>query len=128
MKYFTFVVLACLCVCGCSSTSSSVGANSGGNSFSAEGFVSISQITVSDVKSGSYSPELKSIFVSGKFMTLLKDANFLSYDKKQQSSIFNASSTTTQEQLVIQVGKNGNLQDVVQQLAVMTSSNKEPVD
>lgn len=81
-----------------------------------DGIVTVNEIVLTSPETGTYTPEIKSIFISGKFLSLLKDANFISYDRKSTASTFNASAVTTTETLVIQTAKNSDLSAVVEQL------------
>lgn len=121
-----FITLICffILLTGCNSVENGQAKSSDTFSVSADGFVSVAKISTSDPSSGNYTPELKSVFVTGKFVTLLKDVNFLSYDKKQQSSIFNSSSATVHEQIIIQTGNKESLSNIVEQLTLLTTHNE----
>lgn len=79
----------------------------------ADGFVAVNKITVTDPASSSVTPELKSVFVSGKFLSLLQNANFLSYDRRKSSSTFNSSAVTESESLIIQTADPGKIAEIL---------------
>lgn len=84
-----------------------------GKSIVGDGFVALSKITVSDPETGSVTPEIKTLIVNGKVQTILRDANLLTYTRNSSASMFNASSTTTAEQLTISLPKGGSMDAVV---------------
>lgn len=79
----------------------------------ADGFVAVNKITVTDPAASSVTPELKSVFVSGKFLSLLQNANFLSYDRRESSSTFNSSAVTKSESLIIQTADPGKIAEIL---------------
>lgn len=88
----------------------------------ADGFVAVNKITVTDPASSSVTPELKSVFVSGKFLSLLQNANFFSYDRRKSSSTFNSSAVTESESLIIQTADPGELAKALQKLVDIKKS------
>lgn len=113
MKASTIIVaaVAAAALTGCASEQ--LAKNLEGKSIVGDGFVALSKITVSDPETGSVTPEIKTLIVSGKMQTILKDANLLTYTRNSSSSVFNASSTTTAEQLTISLPKGGSMDAVV---------------
>ena len=79
----------------------------------ADGFVAVNKITVTDPTASTVTPELKSVFVSGKFLSLLQNANFLSYDRRESSSTFNSSAVTKSESLIIQTDDPGKIAEIL---------------
>lgn len=113
---------------GCAATQKQLAKNLEQKSIMGDGILTVNQVTVTDPASESFTPELKSIFISGKFLSLLKNATFLAYDKKSTASTFNASAVTSTESLVIQTQKSGDLANVlkaVTELTKKTESAKE---
>lgn len=101
MFYFMLVsALLTLILCSCA-TGEQLAKNLEAKSIVGDGFVAVSKISVSDPESGDVSPMIKTVIVSGKMQTILKDANLLTYSRNSSASVFNASSVTTQEQLTI---------------------------
>lgn len=111
------IISAVSLLTGCAATQKQLAQNLQQKSLMGDGIVTVNQITVTDPATESYCPELKSIFISGKFFSLLKDANFLSYDRKSSASTFNASAITTTETLVIQSSKQGDLAEIVKAIS-----------
>lgn len=99
-KIFVMLCGAACLLCGCS-TGEQLAKNLEAKSIVGDGFVAVSKISVSDPESGDISPMIKTVIVSGKMQTILKDANLLTYSRNSSASVFNASSVTTQEQLTI---------------------------
>lgn len=107
-----FAILACFYASGCASKE--VAKSLQGKTLSGDGIVAINTITVTDPAVGSFTPEIKSIFVSGKIYSILKGQTFLAYTRKQSASVFNASAVTQEESLVIQADK---MPEVIRALA-----------
>lgn len=102
-------------LCGCS-TGEQLAKNLEAKSIVGDGFVAVSKISVSDPESGDISPMIKTVIVSGKMQTILKDANLLTYSRNSSASVFNASSVTTQEQLTISLPPGNDMAATVQAL------------
>lgn len=109
-------LLAAVMLSGCAATQKQLAKNLEQKSIMGDGILTVNQITVSDPASESFTPELKSIFISGKFLSLLKNATLLAYDRKSTASTFNASAVTSTESLVIQTQKPEELAKALQQL------------
>lgn len=116
-KIYTCLLLlfTVLLLCGCS-TGEQLAKNLEAKSIVGDGFVAVSKISVSDPESGDISPMIKTVIVSGKMQTILKDANLLTYSRNSSASVFNASSVTTQEQLTISLPPSGNMAETVSAL------------
>lgn len=110
------LLLALLLLTGCAATQKQLAKNLGQKSLMGDGLIAINQITMTDPAAESFTPELKSVFVSGKFLSLIKDTTFLAYDKKSSAATFNSSAVTTMESLVIQTGKSGDLAATLQKI------------
>ncbi len=95
-----FVGIVVMFVSGCA-TSKQLASNLKGKSLSGNGFISIQKIVVTEPETGTFTPEISSIVVDGDFQSVLKEANFLRYDRKESSSVFNASCKTITESLTI---------------------------
>lgn len=117
-----------LALTGCSATQKQLAKNLQQKSLMGDGLIAIQEITVTSPETGTYTPELKSILINGKFLSLMKDANFMAYDRKSSASTFNASAVTTTENLVIQTSKNGDLSEVVKQLGKLVGASKKKAD
>lgn len=113
-KILSMMGAACL-LCGCS-TGEQLAKNLEAKSIVGDGFVAVSKISVSDPESGDISPMIKTVIVSGKMQTIMKDANLLTYSRNSSASVFNASSVTTQEQLTISLPPSGNMAETVSAL------------
>lgn len=92
----------------------------------ADGFVAVNKITVTDPASSSVTPELKSVFVSGKFLSLLKSANFLAYDRRKSASTFNSSAATETESLIIQTDDPGKIAEILRLFGEKTLADPPP--
>ena len=97
-KYITLCTLASLFLCGCSTTEQ-LAKNMSAKNMIGEGFFALTRISTTNPETGL--PEIRTLIVSGKLQTILKDATLLSYTRNRSASVFNASSVTTQEQLTI---------------------------
>lgn len=115
--FFFMLALALLTMllCACT-TGEQLAKNLEAKSIVGDGFVAVSKISVSDPESGDISPMIKTVIVSGKMQTILKDANLLTYSRNSSASVFNASSVTTQEQLTISLPKGHDLSAVVKEI------------
>lgn len=118
------IISAVSLLTGCYATQKQLAKNLQQKSLMGDGIIAVNEITVTSPETGTYTPELKSVFVSGKFLSLLKDANFLSYDKKESASTFNASAKTTTESLVIQSSKQGDLAEILKILKEFSTTKK----
>ena len=68
---------------------------------------------------------IKTLVVSGKLQTILKDANLLTYSRNSSASVFNASSVTTSEQLTISLPPSGDMAKTVSALEkILTDPEK----
>ena len=56
-----------------------------------------------DPETGSYTPELFSMLVNGRFMNLLKDANILNYTRVITPAWYNKDNVTVSESIIISV-------------------------
>lgn len=119
--FFCLFCVLTAALCGCSTTKQ-IAKNLQQKSLIGDGVLTINQITVTSPETGTYTPELKSIFVSGKFLSLLKDATFFSYDHKSSASTFNASAITTTESLIIQTKDPEELAKVLKQITTLKSA------
>lgn len=121
--FICFVLVFCAVITGCSTAAQKqLAQNLQQKSIMGEGLVTVNEITVTSPETGTYTPELKSIFINGKFMSLLKDVNLITYDRKSSSSTFNSSAVTTTETLVIQTSRNSDLSAVVEKLGKLMGS------
>lgn len=111
-----FSLFTILVLCGCA-TGKQLAKNLEAKSIVGDGFVAVSKISVSDPENGDISPMIKTVIVSGKMQTILKDANLLTYSRNSSASVFNASSVTTQEQLTISLQPGHDLAETVAQFA-----------
>ena len=113
-----------LLLCSCA-TGEQLAKNLEAKSIVGDGFVAVSKISVSDPESGDISPMIKTVIVSGKMQTILKDANLLTYSRNSSASVFNASSVTAQEQLTISLPPSGNMAEAVSALEkILTDPEK----
>lgn len=125
-KIYTCLLLlfTVLLLCSCA-TGEQLAKNLEAKSIVGDGFVAVSKITVSDPESGDISPMIKTVIVSGKMQTILKDANLLTYSRNSSASVFNASSVTTQEQLTISLPPSGDMAKTVSALEkILTDPEK----
>ena len=121
---FPFSLIAALILCGCA-TGEQLAKNLEAKSIVGDGFVALSKISVSDPESGDLSPMIKTLVVSGKLQTILKDANLLTYSRNSSASVFNASSITTSEQLTISLPPSGDMAKTVSALEkILTDPEK----
>lgn len=98
--------------------------NLGQKNLDGSGLVSIHKVTIADPETGSYTPELFSLLVTGRFTNILKDANLLKYDKVSSPAWYNSSNVTTTETLILSVKDAANLADTLKQLnEVMKTKN-----
>lgn len=113
-----FALMFVFALTGCASEQ--FAKNLQGKSIVGDGFVTLSKISVSDPETGSITPEIKTLIVSGKMQTILKDSNLLTYNRNSSSSVFNASCVTTSEQLTISLPKGGDMASTLEQLSKIT--------
>lgn len=109
-----FSLLIALGLTGCASEQ--IAKNLEGKSVIGDGFVAVSKISVTDPETGSITPEIKTVIVSGKMQTILKNSNLLTYSRNSSSSVFNASSVTTSENLTISLPPGGDMEKTVKAL------------
>lgn len=89
-----------------------------------DGFVALSRISVSDPATGSITPEIKTLIVSGKLQSILRNSNLLSYSRNSSSSVFNASCITTVEQLTISLPENGSMAETLKAAALLQTQDQ----
>lgn len=109
-----FSALMVLSLTGCASEQ--IAKNLEGKTVIGDGFVAVSKISVTDPETGSITPEIKTVIVSGKMQTILKNSNLLTYSRNSSSSVFNASSVTTSENLTISLPPGGDMEKTVKAL------------
>ena len=109
-----FSALVVLSLTGCASEQ--IAKNLEGKTVIGDGFVAVSKISVTDPENGSITPEIKTVIVSGKMQTILKNSNLLTYSRTSSSSVFNASSVTTSENLTISLPPGGDMEKTVKAL------------
>lgn len=85
---------------GCA-TSKQLASNLKGKSLAGNGLISIQKVVLTEPETGTFTPEISNMVINGDFQSVLKDSNFLRYDRKESSSIFNASCKTVTESLTI---------------------------
>ena len=83
---------------------------------------SLSRISTTNPKTGL--PEIRTLIVSGKLQTILKDANLLSYTRNRSASVFNAESITEQEQLTLSLPPGQRMADTLAQLSALMAEKK----
>lgn len=116
-------VLAIVMLTGCA-TQEQLAKNLGQKHLDGNGLVSIHKVTIADPETGSYTPEIFSLLVTGRFTNILKDANLLKYDKVSSPAWYNSSNVTTTETLILSVKDTANLADTLKQLnEVMKTKN-----
>lgn len=116
-------VLAIVMLTGCA-TQEQLAKNLGQKHLDGNGLVSIHKVTIADPETGSYTPEIFSLLVTGRFTNILKDANLLKYDKVSSPAWYNSSNVTTTETLILSVKDTANLADTLKQLnEVMKTRN-----
>lgn len=91
-------IIACLTGC---QTPEEIAKNLKGKSLAGNGIISIQKVVLTEPETGTYTPEISSMVISGDFQSVLKDANFLRYDRKESGAWFNASCKTVTESLTI---------------------------
>lgn len=115
--FFTIMMTGC-------ETSEQLAKNIGQKHLDGNGLISIHKVTITDPETGSYTPELFSLLVTGRFTNILKDSNLLKYDKVSSPAWYNASNVTTTETLILSVKDTANLADTLKQLnEVMKTKN-----
>jgi hypothetical protein len=115
--FFAMMMTSC-------ATAEQLAKNLGQKHLDGNGLVSIHKVTIADPETGSYTPELFSLLVTGRFTNILKDANLLKYDKVSSPAWYNASNVTTSETLILSVKDTANLADTLKQLnEVMKTKN-----
>lgn len=85
---------------GCA-TSKQLASNLKGKSLAGNGLISIQKVVLTEPETGTFTPEISSMIISGDFQSILKDANFLRYDRRESSAWYNASCKTVTESLTI---------------------------
>lgn len=117
-----FSALMVLSLTGCASEQ--IAKNLEGKTVIGDGFVAVSKISVTDPETGSVTPEIKTVIVSGKMQTILKNSNLLTYSRNSSSSVFNASSVTTSENLTISLPPGGDMEKTVKALDEIFNHSK----
>ena len=112
----TSCTLSFLFLCGCSTTGQ-LAKNMSAKNLIGEGFFSLSRISTTNPETGL--PEIRTLIVSGKLQTILKDANLLSYTRNRSASVFNAESITEQEQLTLSLSPGQRMADTLAQLSAL---------
>lgn len=127
MKYFTLVCTLCapLLFTGCGTTGK-LAENLEGKSMIGEGFIALTRISITNPETGL--PEIRTMIISGKLQTILKDANLLSYSRNSSASVFNASSITTSEQLTISLPPDKNMAEVLAHFSALSAEKKSESD
>lgn len=116
-------VFFAMMMAGCA-TPEQLAKNLGQKHLDGNGLVSIHKVTIADPETGSYTPEIFSLLVTGRFTNILKDSNLLKYDKVSSPAWYNASNVTTTETLILSVKDTANLADTLKQLnEVMKTKN-----
>lgn len=118
MKTFIALIVALVAVIaltGCGTTEQAM-KNLGQKNLDGSGLVSIHKVTIADPETGSYTPEIFSLLVTGRFTNILKDSNLLKYEKVSSPAWYNATNVTTTETLILSVKETGNLADTLKQL------------
>lgn len=114
LAVYAFALLFVPGLTGCASEQ--IAKNLEGKTVIGDGFVAVSKISVTDPETGSITPEIKTVIVSGKMQTILKNSNLLTYSRNSSSSVFNASSVTTSENLTISLPPGGDMEKTVRAL------------
>ena len=117
----TSCTLSFLFLCGCSTTGQ-LAKNMSAKNLIGEGFFSLSRISTTNPETGL--PEIRTLIVSGKLQTILKDANLLSYTRNRSASVFNAESITEQEQLTLSLPPGQRMADTLTQLSALIAEKK----
>ena len=120
-KYITLCTLASLFLCGCSTTEQ-LAKNMSAKNMIGEGFFALTRISTTNPETGL--PEIRTLIVSGKLQTILKDATLLSYTRNRSASVFNAESITEQEQLTISLPPGQKMADTLAQLSALMAGKK----
>ncbi len=115
-KWYLFSLAAFFLLCSCS-TAEQIAKNTGAKNVIGEGFFSLTRISTANPETGL--PEIRTLIVSGKLQTILKDANLLSYTRNRSASVFNAESITEQEQLTISLPSGEKMADALAQLSAL---------
>ena len=122
MKIFLpLCTLAMLLLCSCTTTEQ-IANNLSAKNVIGEGFFSLTRISTTNPETGM--PEIRTLIVSGKLQTILKDANLLSYSRNRSASIFNAESVSEQEQLTISLPHGAKMADTLTQLSALMTEKK----
>lgn len=114
MKYATTLILLLLVSCN---TAQKAVESAGQKSIVGNGFLTLNKVTVTDPATGSYTPQLFSLFVGGQYVSVLEKANFMFYNAKTSSSVFNAEARTTEETLVIQTDGKSTVADTIAEIS-----------
>lgn len=113
--------LSFLFLCGCSTTEQ-LAKNMSAKNMIGEGFFSLSRISTTNPETGL--PEIRTLIVSGKLQSILKDANLLSYSRNRSASVFNAESISEQEELTISLPPGQKMADTLAQLSALMTEKK----
>ena len=117
----TSCTLSFLFLCGCSTTGQ-LAKNMSAKNLIGEGFFSLSRISTTNPETSL--PEIRTLIVSGKLQTILKDANLLSYTRNRSASVFNAESITEQEQLTLSLPPGQRMADTLAQISALMAEKK----
>ena len=123
-KYFTAIGSAALMLALNGCAGGEFAENLEKKSVVGDGFVALSRISVSDPATGSITPEIKTLIVSGKLQSILRNSNLLSYSRNSSSSVFNASCITTVEQLTISLPENGSMAETLKAAALLQTQDQ----
>lgn len=117
----TICALSFLFLCGCGTTGQ-LAKNMSAKNLIGEGFFSLTRISTTNPETGL--PEIRTLIVSGKLQTILKDANLFSYTRNRSASVFNAESISEQEQLTISLPPGQRMADTLAQLSALIAEKK----
>lgn len=112
-----------LFMAGCQTASKAIESASQ-KSLVGSGFMTINKITVTDTATNTYTPQLFSMFINGQYVSMLKNSNFMFYDRKESASTFNSSAVTTEETLVVQTDGKTSVAEVIKQLAELEKNRQ----
>ena len=117
----TVITLSFLFLCGCSTTEQ-LAKNMSAKNTIGEGFFSLSRISATNPETGL--PEIRTLIVTGKLQSILKDANLFSYTRNRSVSVFNAESISEQEELTISLPSGQRMADTLAQLSALMAEKK----
>ena len=117
----TVITLSFLFLCGCSTTEQ-LAKNMSAKNMIGEGFFSLTRISTANPETGL--PEIRTLIVTGKLQSILKDANLFSYTRNRSASVFNAESISEQEELTISLPSGQRMADTLAQLSALIAEKK----